>query len=65
MRYIDSLTYYVLTGICRRLVRQGSTHRQNIAEYYRIMRNAAEKEFKEDNKPTLDAFLQECFDESK
>jgi hypothetical protein len=55
----------VLKYICRRLVIQGHTHKANITEYYRIMYQAAQNEFTEDNKPTLDDFLRECFDEAK
>lgn len=41
---------------------QSSIHKTNIASYFQIMREAVENEFTEDNKPTLDYFLQECFD---
>lgn len=54
----------LLRWICRKLVIQGPAHRANIIAYYRIMREAAEQEFSEDNKPTLDAFLRECHDEA-
>ena len=54
----------ILRYICRRIVLQGPYHRQRITEYYKIIRKAAESEFTEDNKPTLDHFLKECFDEA-
>jgi hypothetical protein len=60
-------TFYkiILKYICRRLVIQGHSHKANISEYYGIMYQAAAEEFTEDNKPTLDDFLQKRFDESK
>jgi hypothetical protein len=54
-------TRWLLTIICRRLVVQGPDHKDNIIEYYRIMRDAASDEFREDNEPTLYSFLSECF----
>jgi len=60
---LDNLDVLVLKNICKRIVKQGPLHQARITAYYKIMREAAEKEFTEDNKPTLDAFLQECFNE--
>lgn len=60
---LDNLDVLVLKNICKRIVKQGPLHQARITAYYKIMREAAEKEFTEDNKPTLDAFLQECFSE--
>jgi hypothetical protein len=61
---LDRLVRLLLMWICRKLVKQGSLHRPRIITYYRIMREAAESEFTEDNKPTLDAFLRECHSEA-
>lgn len=61
---LDRLVRLLLRWICRKLVKQGSLHRPRIVAYYRIMRDAAESEFTEDNKPTLDAFLGECHSEA-
>ncbi len=54
----------VLQHICKHLVKQGYTTNKDITEYYRIIRMAAQEEFTEDNKPTLDAYLLECFQDS-
>lgn len=54
----------ILRYVCERIVLQGPCHRQLIIEYYKTIREAAEKEFTEDNKPTIDYFLKECFDEA-
>ncbi len=51
----------VLKYICKRIVVQGFNHKAYITEYYQIMQAAAENEFTEDNKPTLDGFLDDCF----
>ena len=58
------LTKFILCRICKKLVIQGPWHKSNIIEYYKIMRDAAENEFTEDNKPTLDSFLTECHQEA-
>ena len=60
-------TFYkiILRYICRRLVIQGHSHKSNISEYYGIMYQAAANEFTEDNKATLDDFLQKCFNDAK
>lgn len=50
-----------LKYICKKLVKQGFDHENDIKEYYKIIVDAAREEFIEDNKPNLDAFLQECF----
>ena len=55
----------MLKAICKSLVKQGWFHKANITAFYRIMYQAAQAEFTEDNKPTLDTFLQECFDKAK
>jgi hypothetical protein len=60
---LDNLDVLILKNICKRIVKQGPLHQARITAYYKIMREAAEKDFTEDNKPTLDAFLQECFSE--
>lgn len=52
----------LLKWICKKIVKQSSIHKTNIASYFQIMREAVENEFTEDNKPTLNYFLQECFD---
>ena len=63
-RCLAWLVRLFLRWTCRKLVVQGYHHRGNIIAYFQIMREAANGEFYEDNKPTLDAFLQECFDEA-
>ena len=59
---MNKVTRAVLKSICKHLVKQGSEHKNNITEYFDIMRQAAQTEFTEDNKPTLDAFLKECYE---
>ena len=63
-RCLAWLVRLLLRWACRELVVQGYYHRTNIVAYFQIMRETAKREFYEDNKPTLDAFLQECFDEA-
>jgi len=52
---------WLLKIICKKLVTQGYSHEQNITEYYHIMKKAAEKEFIEDNEPTFNSFLDDCY----
>jgi hypothetical protein len=49
-----------LRRLTKKLVRQGFDHKNNITEYYAIMQKAIVNEFREDNKPTTDAFAREC-----
>jgi len=53
-------TRYILCRICRKLVQQGPEHEWRITEYYRIMHEAAKKEFTDETDPSLNAFLSEC-----
>ena len=57
-------TRMILRKICRSFVTQGPEHRGKIIAYYEVMRNAAEIEFREENKISLDAFLSECHSEA-
>ena len=59
---MNKVTRAVLKHLCKQLVKQGPEHKNNITEYFAIMRQAAQTEFTEDNKPTLDAFLKECYE---
>jgi len=54
---------WILTHICRELVRQGP-HKARIIEYYAIMERAAQNEFREDNRASLCSFLDECHAEA-
>jgi len=55
----------LLRYLCKGLVEQGWCHKQFITEYFALMVTAARKEFTEDNKPTLVAFLDECYEDAK
>jgi len=61
MRFaITSFQKWLLRVIARKIVIQSYVHKQNIVEYYGILTEATRKEFREDNKITLDDFLVEC-----
>jgi len=51
----------ILMWITRKIVVQGIHHRQNIIDYYKILNEAAKTKFIEDNKSSLDRFLDDCF----
>ena len=63
-RRIYPIYIWLLKKICKQIVKQSNAHRSNIVQYFRIMSEATEKEFTEDNKPTHDAFLRECLEEA-
>lgn len=52
---------WFLHRVFRKEVRQGFDHSRHISELYALIREAAEREFFEDNAPTLDASLLEYF----
>lgn len=53
------LTKYILRKICRKIVIQRN-YKNNITEYYTILKEEAREVFIEDNEPTLQEFLEEC-----
>ncbi len=54
-----------LRKIFKRNVIQSEHHESNIKEMYKLLREACEEQFTEDNRATLDNFLSECFSRSK
>lgn len=56
---------WIIRRIFKRAVIQSFCHKGNITEIYGIMHDECELQYKEDNAPTLDAFLHECFDASQ
>jgi len=52
---------FILSYIATKLSRQGFDHAYNIIQYYKIMYDAANEEFTEDNDITLKSFLLEQF----
>ena len=55
---------WFIKRIFEREVQQGYDHDKKIMNLYRMVHRAALKEFREDNKPTLDDFLREQFEKS-
>lgn len=53
---------WFIQGVFRREVCQGYDHDFRIANLYRMVREACEKEFAEDTAPTIDASLREWFE---
>lgn len=52
---------WILRTIFARQVCQGFDHNDRIAELYGLIREACDNEFTEDNSPTRDVHLRECF----
>ena len=51
--------------VIRKEVRQGPDHAYNIAMLYKMVRNACNEEFTEDNALTMDYFLREQFERTQ
>jgi hypothetical protein len=64
MNNLSLVERYILNRIAKRIVRQSRFHEGNIILYFKILHKAAMLEFFEDNKPTLDGFLQDCLVEA-
>lgn len=60
---LNNFKKWLLIKIAKKTVIQGA-HRRRIIEFYSVLVEAAREEFTEDNKPTLDDFLEECFQEA-
>lgn len=52
---------WLLQRIIRRNVRQSPDHLSNITGIYRIVQDACQDEFNEDNRFTIDEMLKECY----
>ena len=59
MTNLNRLEKYFLRRIAAKVVVQGG-HRERITSYYRILAEAANAEFTEENKVTTDTYLREC-----
>jgi hypothetical protein len=55
---------WMLKRILRDTVRQDGAQERKITRLYAQIREAAEQEYYEDNKPTIDSFLKELFNRS-
>ena len=54
----------ILSWIAKKIVTQGFYHQSNIVDYFSIIKSAAENEFTEDNQPTLNGFLDDCYNKA-
>jgi len=62
--YLSRFEQWFLRRVFAREVKQGPTHALRVTALYRMIREAAENEFTEDNKPSRDAYLREWFERS-
>jgi hypothetical protein len=62
---INSFEHWMIKNIISKMVRQDYHHSDRISYLYEMIYDACRREFYEDNTPTLEAFLQECFDDAK
>lgn len=61
---INAIRKRILTAHRKRVVKQDFDHKEHITQELRELIEAARNEFVEDTRPSLDAFLRECFDEA-
>jgi hypothetical protein len=59
---MNKFEIWFLKRIFKKAVQQDYDHAARISGLYQMIRDAARAEFTEDNDPTLDSFLRECFD---
>ena len=62
---MNKLEHWFMKRIISKMVIQSPHHDARISYLYEMIYEACRKEFYEDNTPTLEAFLQECFDYAK
>ena len=62
---MNKLETWFFKRILKQEVRQDYDHDVRITKMYQMIRDAARAEFTEDNEPTLDAFLRECFEAAR
>lgn len=62
---ITKFQAWILNKIFRFIVRQSWDHENNIKTVFILIRKAVEDEFTEDNDPTLDSFMLNCFENSQ
>jgi hypothetical protein len=56
---------WFIRRVFKRDFRQGPLHSANISNVYRLVREVCDAEFTEDNEPTRDAHLRECFESTQ
>ncbi len=56
---------WMLERLIAKVVRQECRHKENITALYQAVYDRARYSFYEDNKPTLDSFLDECYQDAK
>ena len=61
---MTKLQRIILKYIAKQLVVQSYTHMFNVIQYYDIIKEAAQDAFTENNRPTTNAFLTDCFNTS-
>ena len=56
---------YIMRWLLNQLIQRSEWYKSNIREVYKLVREQSRTCFYEDNDASLDAFLQEIFDETK
>ena len=62
---MNTIERWFLKRIIKKEVTQGYDHQKNITNLYRMIREEVQEEFIEDNVPTINCVLAECFNETQ
>lgn len=62
---ITNFQKFILQKIFKKLVRQSWDHENNIVEIFKILREAVDEEFTEDNDITRDYFIADCLNKTQ
>lgn len=65
MKNLNRFENWLFRKLIAKIVRQECRHKENITELYQAIYDQARYTFYEDNKPTLDGFLDECYQDGK
>ncbi len=58
---MSPFTLWLFRKLVRDNITQGPHHQSNLEQMYRIIQEEAQREFYEDNAPTLNGFLDDCY----
>jgi hypothetical protein len=65
MNNLNFFERWMLKNILRKVIRQECRHKQNITALYEAIFQQARSTFYEDNRPTFNSFLDECYEAGK
>jgi len=61
---LEAIEHFFINRYLKKLVKQGYNHNERITNHLELLAWNARKEFREDNKPTIDALLRDCLEDA-